>query len=539
MKPAPTAPSAANLPAARASGARLIAVLDIGATAIRMEVAEVDANGLTRTLEALSLPVGLGKDTFSAGRLRKETIEDCVAKLRRFRAVLDEYGIDDPRAVRAVATSAVREAENREQFLNRVLIATGFRVECPDDVELSRLAYFAVRNLLERSETPHPWNELVIEVGGGSTELLLIQDDRVTFSETYRLGSLRVREALDMRQINRARMRALLVRDIQRSLVQMRRDLPPTLPKRLIAMSGDARFAAAQLLPRWDQLELGRISAKAFAQFSERIIAMPAEEIARVYQMHIDEAESVGVALTIYAQIARAFEIREIGVPKIHLRTGLEIEMATRSLWTSDFVRQVENSARLIAEKFHVDLRHAGHVAALCDRLFTALRDEHRLDSRYGILLRIAALLHEAGLFVNSRNHHKHSMYLIQNSDLFGLTQEDILLVALVARYHRRSVPRPTHPFYETLNPERRMAVQALAAILRVADALDRGHTQRVSDVALTREADRMVLTVAGADDLTVERAALREKGDLFEAVYGAPLALERGPAVKGFEGNV
>lgn len=518
---------------------RRIAVLDIGATAIRIEAAEVDANGVTRTLDNLSLPVGLGKDTFSIGRLRPATIEDCVEKLRRFRDFLRDYDLGEPCAVRAIATSAVREAENREQFLNRVLIATGFRVECPEDVELSRLAYLAVRDLLEREAAPHPWNALVIEVGGGSTELLLIQADRVTFSETYRLGALRLRETMEARQAGPSQVRSLLAREIQRALVQMRRDLPEQVPDTLIAMSGDARFAAARLLSDWDAREVGRLNPRAFIQFGERILAMNTADIVRQYGVPYAEAESLGIALQIYAQIARLFSIREIWVPKIHLRTGLEIEQATRALWTSDFSRQVENAARLLGAKFHVEPRHAEHVAALCDRLFDGLRAEHGLDARYRLLLRVAALLHETGLFVNSRNHHKHSMYLIQNSDLFGLTQADIELVALVARYHRRSMPLPTHPLYDALSRERRLIVQALAALLRVADALDRGHAQRVRQLDIARERDRFTITIAGVDDLAVERAALREKGDLFEAVYGAPVVLERGAVAGGPEGNV
>ena len=140
---------------------------------------------------------------------------------------------------------------------------------------------------------------------------------------------------------------------------------------------------------------------------------------------------------------------------------------------------------------------------------------------------------------MNSRSHHKHSMYLIQNSDLFGLAQDDIKLVALVARYHRRAMPLPTHPVYSALDRERRMVVQSLAALLRVADALDRSHSQRISEYTIAHGADRFTITVAGVDDLTIERVALREKADLFEAVFGLPVALERGAAVKGIESNV
>jgi exopolyphosphatase/guanosine-5'-triphosphate,3'-diphosphate pyrophosphatase len=286
-------------------------------------------------------------------------------------------------------------------------------------------------------------------------------------------------------------------------------------------------------------VEYVRIAPRTFTAFARRIFSLSADDIVRLYQMPYPEAETVGLALQIYAQIVRTFNVREIWVPKIHLRTGLELEMATRSLWTSDFICQLEGSARRFGEKYHVEPRHAEQVAKLCDRLFDALSPEHGLDRHYGFLLRIAALLHEAGLFVNSRNHHKHSMYLIHNSDLFGLTQEDILLVALIARYHRRAMPLSTHPFYGALSRERKLVVQALAALLRVADALDRGHTQRISVQSVEMGEGRCVIRVAGADDLTVERAALKEKADLFEAIYGGVVTLEQEGATRGAESNV
>jgi exopolyphosphatase/guanosine-5'-triphosphate,3'-diphosphate pyrophosphatase len=149
-------------------------------------------------------------------------------------------------------------------------------------------------------------------------------------------------------------------------------------------------------------------------------------------------------------------------------------------------------------------------------------------------LLRTAALLHDIGAYVNNASHHKHSMYLIQNSELFGLALPDAQLVALVARYHRRAPPRTTHPEYGILDLGRRAAVAQLAAILRVADALDRSHLQQVQRLEITRQGRQFILTVPEAEDLTLERAALKEKGGLFESVYGLQVVLRTASGPKG-----
>ena len=169
---------------------------------------------------------------------------------------------------------------------------------------------------------------------------------------------------------------------------------------------------------------------------------------------------------------------------------------------------------------------HARHVAELSKTLFAALREEHGLDARGELVLYLAALLHEIGGFVGHTSLHKHSMYLIENSDLFGLSPADVLLVALVARYHRRASPKPTHPGFSTLERDRRVTVSKLAAILRIAIALDASRTQRVSNITCQRERSRLVIGVPLVDDLSVEQLALRQGRSLFEEIYGVTVQL-------------
>ncbi len=538
MKPAraprPTA-AARDLSAA----ARLIAVVDIGATAIRMEIAAISPDGRRRMVDSLSQPVRLGKDTFTRGFLQRETIEDCVQILRNYRHVLREHGITDAASIRAVATSAVQEASNRDQFLDRVYVATGIPVDCIGEVELSRLTYLAVRDLLIREAVPRPWDMWVVEVGGGSTETLLLHKDHVAFAESYRLGSLRLRETLETYRAPVQRIRAMLTADIRRTIDQMRLALPVQRVRTLLAMSGDARFAAAQLVPDWDRLNMAALTPKQLREFTDTVFRRTVDDLVRAYRIGYPEAETLGPALHAYGQIAEAFGVRRILVPKIHLRTALEIEMATRSLWTPEFMDQIRHAAVALAGKYQAEPRHARHVAWLCGELFEALRSEHQLGPREAFLLETAAWLHEVGLMISNRSHHKHSFYLIQNSELFGLTPDDLLIVALVARYHRRSPPNPAHPFYGALSRERRLLVQKLAAILRVADALDRSHTQRVRDLQIRRERDRLVIQVGGVEDLTIERLALREKGGLFTEMYGLAPFLVKGSPVRGPDSNV
>jgi exopolyphosphatase / guanosine-5'-triphosphate,3'-diphosphate pyrophosphatase len=519
----PPVPEAA--PAAPPAPRRVVAVIDIGSVSARMQIAEVCGPGEVRTLDELERPVQLGKDTFSLGRIRQPTIEEAVKVLKGFRRVMDEYGVD-PAGVRAVATSSVREAENRDTFLDRVYMATQINVEAIDEAEETRLTYLAVQGILLREPELRKGNALVLEVGGGDSELLLVQDGFVTYSNTFRLGTLRLREALDSHRAPAHRVAPLLAKQIEVVADQMKRSVPAARAPNLVALSGDARFAASHLVPKWQSLGMARVDAKAFAAFAKKIAPLGADELVKSYRLSYQEADTVGPALIAFAQVARVFQSDTLFISKFSLRNGLLEEVLSGGGGAPGFAEQVLHSAAALGAKYSFDERHGRQVAELSVHLFRALKDEHRLAPRYEVILRLAAMLHELGLFISNRSHHKHSMYLILNSELFGVGRRDLNLIGLIARYHRKASPQPYHEVFATLSREDRMIVTKLAAILRVADALDRNHMQQVRDLECTRTEDGFVIDVRDVEDLTLERMALKEKGNLFEETYGMKVIL-------------
>jgi exopolyphosphatase/guanosine-5'-triphosphate,3'-diphosphate pyrophosphatase len=520
---------------AKSPAVRPVAVIDVGTLAIRMQLAEIGADGAVRLLDLLQKPVALGKDSFTCGRLQQPTIEQCVAIFSGFHRVMQEHGITRPDQVLAVATSAVREAVNRDTLLDRIYTATGITVRVIDEAEENRLMYLAFQSLAAADPDLKNGDALLIEIGGGSTEVLLIQQQRVAFAETYKLGSLRMHETLEACRAPAERARVILTQHIERTIESLRRSVPArSKDLRFIAMSGDARFAAAQLGAKLAEAPCARLDLKSFAAFAEKTIGSTPERLVKRHKLPFQEAETVGPSLLAYVLLARAFKAEQLIVPRISLRDGLLREMVTRDVWSGAFGEQVLHAAWLLARRYQVEEDHAQHVAALCAKLFTELQPEHRMGRRHYFLLQAAAIMHEVGGYVSNRSHHKHSMYLIANSDLFGLTREDLAIIALVARYHRRAIPNPTHLEFVALDRDSRIAVSKMAALLRVADAFDRGHVQQVQSFTCVREPGRFVITVPQAEDLTLERLALREKGNLFEEMFGMTIVLREGRAATG-----
>jgi exopolyphosphatase/guanosine-5'-triphosphate,3'-diphosphate pyrophosphatase len=500
----------------------------MGSTSVRMLVAEMDAEENVRPLEALHKPVNLGRDVFATGTISEQTTEECVRALRGFRRVLEEYGIVKAGRLRAVATSAVREASNSEVFLDRVYIATGISVETIDEAEENRCIYLSVQRFLSnRSMLPNPLT-LVVEVGGGSTEMLAVQGRQVISSHMYRLGAYRVRQAVEEGDEPSVRHLEMLESQIQRTVEQIQRSIAHKGRPNLLTIGGDIRFAAAQLVPGWNRQDLVKISVAQLSKLTQEILPGSVDALVRDYQLSYGDAETLGPALLAYVRMATAFKLRHIVVTGETMRDGLLIEMTQKNAWSTEFQEQIVSSAIEIGHKYDFDQRHGEHVANLALALFRALQEEHRLGPRHEFILRIAALLHEIGLFIGNRGHHKHSLYLIRNSNIFGFGARDTLLTALVARYHRRASPKQTHSDYTSLDRESRAVVLKLAAILRVADAFDRSHIQRFRSIEIDVERDRVLITVPSIPDLSLENAALRQKADLFHQVYGKSIVLRK-----------
>ena len=512
----------------KAQGPRPMAVIDVGTTAVRMDIAEISPAGDIRTLDSLQRAVNLGRDTFTGGRIRRATIEECVGILQAYRRVMGEYGISRDDQVRAVATSSIMEADNGDAFLDRIYVATRIGLVPIEESEVNRLTYVGLYRLLEKEPFLKEGNALIIEVGGGSTKVLRIQEGAVTHSSMFRLGALRMRETMEKYRTPADRIRAVLDQHIQRTVEEMQHTIPVESVQNVIAIAGDMRLAMSKLVPEWKEDETAKLPAAAFSAM-EKIAVVPVDELVRKHHIPYHEAETAGPALLAYIRVARAFNAKHIVVSMLSLRQGLLVDEAGGGLWTESFTDQILNSARTLGEKYDYDRLHAAQVTELASMLFRALQTEHQMDARLGVLLKVAATLHEIGVFVSNRSHHKHSMYLIQNSDVFGLSREDMLLVALVARYHRRSPPKPTHEGFALLDREGRIAVSKLAALLRVADALDRRHTQRIRDIKLSREGGQLVITAPDVEDVALERLAMEEKAAMFEDVYGRKVILRRG----------
>jgi len=519
--------------AARASDMRPVAVLDMGATAIRMLVAELPPGESPRILEEASRAVLLGKDAFTSGRLGSTTIEATLRALEGFRRIMDSYGVV---RYRAVATSAVREAINRDTFLDRVRLRAGIDVEVIDGSEENRLSYLAVREALRDHQAMTEGDALLVEVGGGSADLSYLRRGEPVYSGTYALGAVRMRQNLAAFHGGHEQRARLFHRTVRNVVEDIRREFPLREARHFLATGGDARFAADQIAAEPIGSQDGAHGARAiprerFLSFCEETVALDDEQLVEAYRLPLADVETLVPALIVYRELLLETQAATVLVPHATLRAGLLLDMsrADTGQGIEDLSRQVLASAEALGERFHYDARHAHQVARLAVSLFDDLRSEHGLQARDRLRLEVAALLHDIGIFVNLRGHHKHAQYILSVSEIFGLSRDDMAVISNVARYHRRAAPNKSHLPYMALDSEARVQVNKLAAILRVANALDADHLQKLSAVRVLREDDHWVLEVDGGGDLTLERLAALARADLLTEVFGRRVSFREG----------
>ena len=499
------------------------AVIDLGSHAVRLDLFEAGPAGRITLLEHLSVPFDLGREVFRRGSVSPESLGRLVAILRGFRLKIDEYRTTE---VRAAATSALREAFNRELVIDRLRSEAGVELEILESSQEIRLLYLACkRRLLRRSSAARP--ALGVVIGAGSLYLFCCRDGVLCFCEELPLGVDRLAGRPDDPPPRAGIIGQLVAINLPARLRECT-GLDHDQPFDLFLIGGTARRIAALLnRPPDDADDLPELPADELAVLLRRLAGTDAAGLAAEAKIHPESAAGVlsGAALVEY--ITGAFRCEAVFVTGVTTRSAMidEIVRQRRAPGTRAFQEDFAAICGAIGRKYGFDARHAAEVARISALFLDKLKRDYDFTPRAAILLDAAARLHDIGRFVDVRRHHRHSAYLIANQQLPGVTAAERRIIAAVARYHRREVPDEGDAEYAALPADDKVTVLKLAAILRVADALDFPRSGRAHALRLSRHGQILSLSLPGGD-LAAERAGIRNKGGLFTEVFGLELRL-------------
>jgi exopolyphosphatase/guanosine-5'-triphosphate,3'-diphosphate pyrophosphatase len=513
-----------------------LAAIDIGSNSIKLVVVDAAASDSFAVLAREKEVARLGHDTLREGYLAPAAIERAAACIKRLRAIAEARGAE---RVIAIATASVREASNAAEFIDEVERQTGIRVEVLSGVEEARLIGLAA----SQGCGARGASLINIDIGGGSTEISLVHDRVPSELYSVKLGAVGLTEKLisndppkqkEIRAL-REEIRAALERPA-RELSGMRWEQATGTSGTIIAIGEALRLRALRKLGRDDagaQVAGAEIALNQLARFNERLAGMNIAERSNVPGLSAQRAEIIIAGGQILEGAMRALGIGSLRSCDFALREGVIIDRLRA--WEAesrppvpDMADQKLRSVHAVGRRFGYEEAHAHQVSRLAEKIFDALVPVHGLSRHQRTLLSAAALLHDAGYHIAHESHHKHSLYLIKHSEVTGFSEGERNVIANVARYHRGAPPKERHPDYAALNASDRETVSRLAAILRVADALDRSHDNRVRDLRCAHEGGFVHLQLRSAARCDNEICAAEHRSELFEQVFNCHLTFSR-----------
>ena len=516
-------------PAANESdtGVLRLAAIDVGSNSLHMIVAQADADGGVTTLWRLKEMVGLGRMSFPSHHNSQEAMDRAIVTLRRFQQEAQRRQCEK---VLAVATSAIREAGNGGDFIERARRELGMSIRVVSAREEARLICLGVRHAVDLKGGPH----FIIDIGGGSVEFIVADNERAHLLESRKLGAARMtNQFIHTDPADPKELKALLAH-YDKTLSPILEQVASHKPTRvlgtsgtlenLVAMSGGEPAASGNIFG--GTLERGK-----FVKLLDDLLESRAKDRAQMRGLDDQRRDQVLAGALLVNEIFRRLDIKEIRLCKAALREGILVDYLSRHMPELEIRRQVPDPRRRsvldLARRSDWFVQHREQVARLTLQLFDQLKGLHGMGRRERELIEYGALLHEIGWYIARDQHHKHSLYLILHGDLKGFTPEEIGIIGNIARYHRRKPPTTAHSAFEALSTECRRIVRVGAALLRIADGLDRSHSAIISTITARMGSRKVAFKLESRADAELELWAARKKSQYFTKLFGRSVTFE------------
>ncbi|MDR9418326.1 HD domain-containing protein [Gracilimonas sp.] len=506
-----------------------IAAIDIGTNSFHAIIVDIYSDGSFRTLDKLKEMVELAKGGMGK-RLSDGAFKRGLSALKNIKRLADSYECEK---ILAYATSAIREAENGGEFIQKSIDEAGIKMlAIPGRVE-AELIGLAVRHGVKLTEKP----VLMADVGGGSVEFILGNEKEFFYTASKKIGVSRMTEIFKPSDpISEDDIQTLethyeeKLRDVAQAFAQHRTDT-------IIGSSGTMENIAQMIANRKNKstdvtLNEMEFSAQEFKEFYKDFIKLSKKECRKVSGLDTKRVGFINTGVVLLDFLIRKFSIKKVRISSQALREGIVIRYLKKEMiglpWTGAFADPRRRSVFELLRKTDWHETHSRNVADMALTIFDTLQEELGLSDNDRELLEYAAYLHDIGYYISHSKHHKHALYIIRHSDLKGFKEDEIEIIANVARYHRRSTPKKRHGEYWKMSPDIRKRIKKLSGILRVADGLDRSHYQNVKDLQIHSGEDEIKIYIRTEGEPYLEIWGAERKSELFKQVTGKKLKIER-----------
>ncbi len=499
------------------------AAIDIGSNSVRLKISRLQRGRLKEIHEDREV-TRLGEGVFSGGLLRPQSMSDTVQVLRRFNRAIQEYGTD---SVRVVATAALRDAKNSRAFLEWVRATTGWNVEVISGLEEARLIHLGIVSS-SRLATD---NILLVDLGGGSCELTLSHKGQIRDTVSLPLGAVRLTGLFVRHDPPRKSELKRLEGFVRREIGRIQERIRSAHVAAVIATSGTAAALAAVAVRSKKGRSSNSASRAMMRTIVKRITKLSLEQRRKIPGIGPRRAEIICAGAVVYAELLERCHLGGFRYSPLGLRDGILAQMAAEYDHSTRSGRALESerweSIKRAVEHYGVDMQHALRVRDFAVELFSALKTVHQLPPQYQEWLAAAAMLYEVGDYVNRNGHHRHTYYIIANSEILGFTPQERRIIGAIARYLGKSRPTPDAPPMAPFNPEERENVTKASVLLRMARALNLGRTQAVAGLSAWARKGGVTIRVKprGNASVDLELWAIERDRAYFREVFGRELS--------------
>ena len=507
---------------------KLFAAIDVGSFELELGIYEVSAKYGIRLVDHVRHVIALGRDTYNDGKISYELVDEMCRVLKEFADIMKSYRVED---YRAYATSAMREAKNNQIVLDQIRVRTGIEVQIISNSEQRFISYKAIASRDAEFNKIIQKGTAIVDVGFGSMQISLFDKEALVSTQNMLLGVLRIREMMSNIQANVNMENTLIEEMVDNELLTFKKMyLKDREIKNLIGIGECILY-----LSRGSESErrVERITADEYKKFFDSLVEMPLYQLEEQFGVNNEYAALLVPAAIIYRRVLELTGAEMFWIPGIRLCDGIAASYAEEGKavkFSHDFTEDILAASRNMAKRYKCHAPHTLDMEKHVLNIFDTMKRYHGMGKRERLLLQIAAILHACGKFIGMKNSGESAYNIIMSTEIIGLSHMEREIIANVVRYNSMAFDYNKVAFNDDLFRDSRgelshnditILIAKLTAILRLSNALDRSHKQKLSDCRMNVKEDKLLVTTSYSGDITLEAVAFEQKADFFEEIFG------------------
>lgn len=497
---------------------KMFAAIYVGSSELAMKIFQVSAKKKPVAVDSVRRFIELGKDTYKTGRISPDAVNQVCEVLEGFKMKMKEYKVNE---YRAYATSAVREAKNAEIVVDAIKRSTDIDVEILSNSAQRYINFKGLVANYDNFQNVVSKNTAFVDVGAGSVQVSLFDKKNLVVTENIHIGAVRIRDYLSILGKKTGRLDKFLAEYVGNDIATFRNIyLNDKEMKSLIAV-GEVVNAFKKMVPGLDVTE--KIDRAGFDALYKRIVSMTAEEISEKYGIEYERATLMLPNIIIYQSFLDNCKAEEIYVPNVDFCESIVasyMHEGKSEAFDHNFDNDIVAAATALAKRYHSNMAHVEIVSKFALKIFDSFKKIHGLTNRDRLLLQCACLLHECGNFINLNGGAENSYFIIANTEIIGLTHTERMEVASIVKYNVSKIPAKRDIMGE-LGECDYVKITKLAAIVRLANVLDKSHTQKMEDITITVKNRELIISAKTYEDISLEEGLFTERASNFEGVFG------------------